>query len=142
MRVSTESVCLGFAGMSALGFLSYIIGIHNVTFTRSDGVIKQVGFLWAANWTLVFMVFLPVFLAFVSELVHSWKQEERRRHFDGTPEDSDRAWRDIIDASSGSFWAVFLICLLFAGVFQWIGVCLMPLIKGEVITRPIGAQSL
>ncbi|GAA5658188.1 hypothetical protein Brsp06_04572 [Brucella sp. NBRC 13694] len=119
-----------FAGMSALGFLSYIIGIHNVTFTRSDGVIKQVGFLWAANWTLVFMVFLPVFLAFVSELVHSWKQEERRRHFDGTPEDSDRAWRDIIDASSGSFWAVFLICLLFAGVFQWIGVCLMPLIKG------------
>lgn len=119
-----------FAGMSALGFISYIIGIHNVTFTRSDGVIKQVGFLWAANWTLVFMVFLPVFLAFVSELVHSWKHEERRRLFDGAPEESDRAWRQTIDASSGSFWAVFLICLLFAGVFQWIGVCLMPLIKG------------
>lgn len=119
-----------FAGMSALGFISYIIGIHNVTFTRSDGVIKQVGFLWAANWTLVFMVFLPVFLAFVSELVHSWKHEERRRLFDGAPEESDRAWRHIIDASSGSFWAVFLICLLFAGVFQWIGVCLLPLING------------
>lgn len=142
-----------FAGMSALGFISYIIGIHNVTFTRSDGVIKQVGFLWAANWTLVFMVFLPVFLAFVSELVHSWKHEERRRLFDGAPEDSDRAWRHIIDASSGSFWAVFLICLLFAGVFQWIGVCLVPLIDGggnyatdwgtiaivrpEIVTRPV-----
>ncbi|WP_247997932.1 RcgA family putative transporter [Brucella tritici] len=141
-----------FAGMSALGFISYIIGIHNVTFTRSDGVIKQVGFLSAANWTLVFMVFLPVFLAFVSELVHSWKHEERRRLFDGAPEDSDRAWRHIIDASSGSFWAVFLICLLFAGVFQWIGVCLVPLIDGggnyatdwgtiaivrpEIVTRP------
>lgn len=119
-----------FAGMSALGFISYIIGIHNVTFTRSDGVIKQVGFLWAANWTLVFMVFLPVFLALVSELVHSWKHEERRRLFDGAPEESDRAWRHIIDASSGSFWVVFLICLLFAGVFQWIGVCLLPLING------------
>ncbi|MFW7354677.1 MAG: RcgA family putative transporter [Brucella sp.] len=119
-----------FAGMSALGFISYIIGIHNVTFTRPDGVIKQVGFLWAANWTLVFMVFLPVFLALVSELVHSWKHEERRRLFDGAPEESDRAWRHIIDASSGSFWVVFLICLLFAGVFQWIGVCLLPLING------------
>ncbi|MFD1196853.1 RcgA family putative transporter [Brucella gallinifaecis] len=119
-----------FAGMSALGFLSYIIGIHNVTFTRSDGMIKQVGFLWAANWTLVFMVFLPVFLAFVSELVHSWKHEERRRLCDGAPQDSERAWRHIVDASSGSFWAVFLICLLFAGVFQWIGVCLVPLING------------
>lgn len=119
-----------FAGMSALGFLSYIIGIHNVTFTRSDGVSKQVGFLWAANWTFVFMVFLPLFLAFVSEVVHSWKHEERRRLFDGAPEESDRQWRHTIDASSGSFWAVFLICVLFAGLFQWIGVCLVPLING------------
>ncbi len=119
-----------FAGMSALGFLSFIIGIHNVKFTRSDGVSKQVGFLWAANWTLVFMVFLPLFLAFVFELVNSWKHEKRRGLVDGALEDSESAWKRIIDASSGSFWAVFLICLLFAGVFQWIGVCLMPLIKG------------
>lgn len=121
---------LVFAGMSALGFLSYIIGIHNVKFTRSDGVIKQVGFLWTANWTLVFMVFLPLFLAFVFELVHTWKYEERRRLLDDAHEDSKCAWWQIIDASSGSFWAVFLICLLFAGVFQWIGVCLVPLMNG------------
>ncbi|KAA9361487.1 RcgA family putative transporter [Ochrobactrum quorumnocens] len=142
-----------FAGMSALGFLSFMIGIHNVKFTRSDGVSKQVGFLWAANWTLVFMVFLPLFLAFVFELVNSWKHEKRRGLVDGALEDSESAWKRIIDASSGSFWAVFLICLLFAGVFQWIGVCLMPLIKGggnyatdwgtvaivrsEIVTRPV-----
>ncbi len=65
--------------MSALGFLSFIIGIHNVKFTRTDGVIKQVGFLWAANWTFVFMVFLPLFLAFVFELVNSWKHENGER---------------------------------------------------------------
>lgn len=116
--------------MSALGFLSYIIGIHNVSFTRSDGVIKQVGFLWAANWTLVFMVFLPLFLAFSSELVTSWKHEERPKFSEGTQQDSNRAWQTHIDALSSSFWAVFLICLLFAGVLQWIGVCLMPLING------------
>jgi hypothetical protein len=119
-----------FAGMSALGFFSYIIGIHNVSFTRSDGVIKQVGFLWAANWTLVFMVFLPLFLASVSELVTSWKHEERPKFSEGTQEDSNRAWQRIIDALSSSFWAVFLICLIFAGVVQWFGVCLMPLING------------
>ncbi|MCL7999734.1 hypothetical protein M8994_15930 [Brucella sp. 21LCYQ03] len=119
-----------FAGMSALGFLSYIIGIHNVSFTRSDGVIKQVGFLWASNWTLVFMVFLPLFLAFVSELVTSWKHEKRLKFAQGTRENSNLAWQSHIDALSSSFWAVFLICFLFAGVFQWIGVCLMPLING------------
>lgn len=119
-----------FAGMSALGFLSYIIGIHNVTFTRSDNVIKQVGFLWAANWTLVFMVLLPLFMAFVSELVTSWKNDKRSQFFEGAPEDCDSAWRQNIDAFSITFRAVFLICVLFAGVFQWIGVILTPLING------------
>lgn len=119
-----------FAGISALGFLSFIIGIHNVKYGRADGVVKQVGFLWAANWTFVFMVFLPLFLAFVSELVTSWKHEERSKLVRDGPDEGDHAWEHIIDASSYSFWAVFLICLLFAGLFQWIGVCLIPLIKG------------
>ncbi|MDN5926511.1 MAG: hypothetical protein L0I29_05495 [Hyphomicrobiales bacterium] len=119
-----------FAGISALGFLSFIIGIHNVNYDRADGVVKQVGFLWAANWTLVFMVFLPLFLASVSELVTSWKYEERSRLVSDGPDQGDHAWEHIIDASSYSFWAVFLICVLFAGLFQWIGVCLIPLIKG------------
>lgn len=96
-----------FAGISALGFLSFIIGIHNVNYDRADGVVKQVGFLWAANWTLVFMVFLPLFLAFVSELVSSWKYEERSRLVSDGPDQGDHAWEHIIDASSYSFWAVF-----------------------------------
>lgn len=120
-----------FAGMSALGFLSFMIGVHNVNYGRADGVVKQVGFLWAANWTFVFMVFLPLFLAFVSELVTSWKHEGRSKLVrDGDPNESALAWQCIIDASSYSFWSVFLICLLFAGLFQWIGVCVIPLIKG------------
>lgn len=120
-----------FAGISALGFLSFIIGIHNVKYGRVDGVVKQVGFLWAANWTFVFMVFLPLFLAFVSELVTAWKHEERSKlESNGDLNESCHAWERIIDALSYSFWAVFLICLLFAGLFQWIGVCLIPLIKG------------
>ena len=39
--------------------------------------------------------------------------------------------REIIEASSYSYWAVFLICVLFAGLFQWIGVSLIPLMKGS-----------
>lgn len=120
-----------FAGITALGFLSYITGIHNVTYGRVDGVVKQVGFLWAANWTFVFMVFLPLFLTFVSELVTYWKDDERPKlagH--GDRKEGDDAWERIVEGSSYAYWAVFLICVLFAGLFQWIGVCLIPLIKG------------
>ena len=33
-----------FAGITALGFLSYIIGIHNVTYGRADGSLSRLGF--------------------------------------------------------------------------------------------------
>jgi len=120
-----------FAGVTALGFLSYMTGIHSVTYGRADGVVKQVGFLWTANWTFVFMVFLPLLFAFVTELVTFWKDEGRPKLVaQGDKMESDDAWERSVEASSYSYWAVFLICVLFAGLFQWIGVSLIPLIKG------------
>lgn len=106
-------------------------GIHNVTYGRADGVVKQVGFLWAANWTFVFMLFLPLFFAFVTELVTFWKDEGRPKLVaHGDKMESDDAWARNVEASSYSYWAVFLICVMFAGLFQWIGVSLIPLMKG------------
>ncbi|MBZ9709539.1 hypothetical protein LB543_22765 [Mesorhizobium sp. ESP7-2] len=120
-----------FAGVTALGFLSYLTGIHSVTYGRADGVVKQVGFLWTANWTFVFMVFLPLFFAFVTELVTFWKDEGRPKLVaQGNKMESDDAWARNVEASSYSYWAVFLICVMFAGLFQWIGVSLIPLLKG------------
>lgn len=122
---------LVFAGITALGFLSYISGIHNVAYGRADGIVKQVGFIWAANWTFVFMVFLPLFFAYVTELVTFWKDEGRPKLVaQGEKLESDDAWARSVEASSYSYWAVFLICVLFAGLFQWIGVRLIPLMKG------------
>ncbi len=120
-----------FAGATALGFLSYITGIHNATYSRPDGLVKQVGFLWAPNWTLLFMVLLPLFFAFVIELLLFWKYEGRLKLVaQGDRMESDDAWACNVEAYSYSYWAVFLICVLFAGLFQWIGVSLIPLING------------
>jgi hypothetical protein len=120
-----------FAGMTGLGFLSYIIGIHSVTYERADGLVKQVGFLWAANWTLDFMVFLPLFFFFVIELLVFWKSEGRRKLAAQSDQmENNDAWLRNVDASSYTYWSVFLICVLFAGLFQWIGVSLIPLTKG------------
>lgn len=107
------------------------MGIHSVTYGRADGVVKQVGFLWTANWTFVFMVFLPLFFAFVTELVTFWKDDGRPKLVGNRNKmESDDAWARSVEASSYSYWAVFLICVLFAGLFQWIGVSLIPLMKG------------
>ncbi|WP_431523386.1 RcgA family putative transporter [Mesorhizobium captivum] len=120
-----------FAGAAALGFLSYITGIHDATYVRADGLVKQVGFLWAPNWTFLFMVLLPLFFAFVIELLVFWKNDGRLKLLaEGDEGQSDDAWAHNVEASSYSYWAVFLICVVFAGLFQWIGVCLLPLMKG------------
>lgn len=120
-----------FAGATALGFLSYVAGVHSADFKRVDGVVQQVGFLWAPNWTFVFMVLLPLFFVFVAELLLFWKNEGRVKLFapcDRT--EGPNAWPCIVEGSSATYWAVFLICLIFAGLFQWIEVCLIPLMDG------------
>ncbi|MGO4440990.1 RcgA family putative transporter [Rhizobium sp. RAF56] len=120
-----------FAGASALGFLSYIVGIHSAVYLRADNISKEVGFLWAPNWTFLFMVLLPLFFALVTELLAFWTKEGRAKLWawsDTTTSDDD--WARNVEGSSFSYWAVFLICVLFAGVFQWIGVCLIPLLEG------------
>ncbi|WP_430256989.1 RcgA family putative transporter [Neorhizobium sp. DAR64872/K0K18] len=120
-----------FAGASALGFLAYILGIHSAIYTRADGIVKQVGFLWAPNWTFLFMVLLPVFFVLVTELLVYWKNNGRMvlaGHGDRIR--SNRDWEHHLKAYSYSYWAVFVICIPFAGIFQWIAVDLIPLLKG------------
>lgn len=77
------------------------------------------------------MVLLPLFCAFVIELLGFWKNEARPKlAAQADRMQSDEAWERNVEASSYTYWAVFLICLLFAGLFQWIEVCLIPLVNG------------
>ncbi|MEX0343332.1 MAG: hypothetical protein AB3N20_00305 [Rhizobiaceae bacterium] len=140
LAASSESLFMGsplnlpvsvFAGAVALGFTSYFLGIHNVSFEQSEGYIKQVGFLWAPNWTFVFIAFMPLFFAFVADILAYWKIE-RRLNFpsQGGQKESSDAWTRKLEASSYTFWIVFIICIIFAGIFQWISIRLLPLIQG------------
>jgi hypothetical protein len=120
-----------FAGAAALNFAAYLIGLDWITYTRDDGVTKQVGFLSAPNWTLLFLIFLPLFFTFAVELLKFWKTNERSivRAYIGRPQ-VRRAWRSKVERSSTTYWAVFLICFLFAGLLQWTSLRLFPLMQG------------
>lgn len=120
-----------FAGAVALGFLSFIIGAHNVSYDLG-GIQKQVGYMWAPNWTVLFLVFLPLFMGFVVDTLLFWKREGRQimiEHIGST--ESVKPWMHHVEASSYTFWVVFLICSAFAGVIQWVGVRLGPLLSGD-----------
>lgn len=120
-----------FAGAVALQFLSYFLSVHSFTYVREDGVVKQVGFLWALNWTVLFVLLLPLGLAIVADLLAKWKNVSRPALVAGF-EDGARieTWSNRVAASGYTYWTVLLICVGFAGVFQWISVRLLPLLNG------------
>jgi hypothetical protein len=88
-----------FAGAVALGLSSYLLGIHNLTIGNSDDLLKQLGFMWAPNWTLLFMVFMPLFFAFIIELVVFWKDEGRLKFLvEADQADSDGGWTHKVES--------------------------------------------
>lgn len=118
-----------FAGATALGFLSYFMQIHSVTYRSTEGVLKQVGFLWAPNWTVLFMVLLPMFLFLSVEMLTFWRHEGRvKLSARGSGGVGYRSWGKVVDSYSQTHWAVLAICIVFAGAFQWVGVRLLPLL--------------
>jgi hypothetical protein len=120
-----------FAGAVALNFVAYLIGLDSITYVRGDGVTKQVGFHWAPNWTLLFLVFLPMFFFFAVDLLAFWKTRGRSVVLASTGRSQvKRTWRSKVDRSSATYWAVFLICFLFAGLLQWTSLRLIPLMRG------------
>jgi hypothetical protein len=120
-----------FAGAAALNFVAYLIGLDSITYVRDDGVTKQVGFHWAPNWTLLFLVFLPLFFMFAVDLLTFWKTRGRSVVLASTGRPQvTKAWRSKVERSSATYWAVFLICFLFAGVLQWTSLRLIPLMRG------------
>lgn len=122
-----------FAGAAALHFAANIIGIDRISYVRGDGVMKQVGFLSAPNWTLLFLVFLPLFFSFAVELLNFWKAHGRSTVLAKTDRPPvGRTWRSKIERSSATYWAVFLICFLFAGLLQWISLRLLPLLHEDI----------
>ena len=121
-----------FAGAVTLGFVSIFLGIHSVLYTREDGVLKQVGFLWAPNWSLLFTALMPLFFAFAVELLSYWKSEGRPQLLaagGGGGADNNAGWTRKVEASSYTYWVSLLVCVGFAGVFQWISVRLIPLLN-------------
>lgn len=127
-----------FAGSVALGLLSYFVNIHSVIYIAADGVSKQVGYLWALNWMFVFTLFMPLYLAFLTELLVYWKHDGRAKQLtEGNRIESQDGWMRSVEASSYTYWAVLLVCLLVVGLFQWIDRRLMPLMEGDLGSQPV-----
>ncbi|MGC1505583.1 MAG: hypothetical protein WA782_15755 [Sulfitobacter sp.] len=122
---------LVFACIVTLGFLTYLLGVHDVTYSPIVGLDKQVGFLWSPGWTFEGLVLLPLYLIVVTQTLKFWKVERtsalrmrRAKTLDAN------GWEHKVDSFSIAFWVIFLVCLLIVCTLQWVTAYLSPLMQG------------
>ena len=119
---------LVLAGSVTLGFIAYVMGVHSVTYAPREGMEKQVGFLWAPNWTILNMVLLPLYLIQVIDLLTFWKGTGRLRLL---PQRERKDWEQQVDSFSQSYWTILFICAALVFLVQWSGVYLRALLQGD-----------
>ncbi len=121
-----------WAGWVVLGFLTFIMGVHSVTYSPLEGLDKQVGLFWAPNWTLLVIVLLPMFLVVVTRLLVFWKKDARPKLTSGYGgKGTHDSWLRKVESFSVSHWAILLVCFGIVFALQWSGVHLRALLKGD-----------
>ncbi len=121
-----------FTCACALALIAFTLNIHSVLYTPDDGPTRQVGFLWAPNWTIVFVALLPLFLAILVEHLNCWLEEWRPRLLSLVPPDrAIRSWDRGLTKASYSFWVTFLVTVIIASGYNWTATHLIPLLRGD-----------
>jgi len=127
-----------FTGACALALIAFTLNIHSVMHTSGNGQARQVGFLWAPNWTIVFFVVLPLFLAILIELLNCWREDWRPRLLSLTlPNEQIGAWDRGVAKASYSFWVTFGVTVVVASGYNWLATHLIPLLEGDPGSWPI-----
>lgn len=121
-----------FTGACALGLIAFTLNIHSVIYADEDAAAKQVGFLWAPNWTIVFLILLPLFLALTIDLLRMWKENWRRELVELGA--STVSWNFRLKSASHTFWATLFITVVVASGYNWMATHLIPLVNGDVGT--------
>lgn len=127
-----------FTGACALALIAFTLNIHSVLYAPEGGHTKQVGFLWAPNWTIVFIALLPLFLSLLIELLRCWKEEWRPELVTlGDPASASDSWGYRLRAASYIFWTTIFITVALASVYNWTATHLSPLLNGDTGSWPV-----
>lgn len=127
-----------FTGACVLALIAFKLNVHSVVFTLENGTSKQVGFLWAPNWTIVFLAVLPMFLALVVDLMRCWTQIWRPAITIINSSSSDvESWDERVRAAAIAFWIVFFVTIGVASGYNWIATHLIPLLSGDTGGWPV-----
>lgn len=117
---------------AALSFAAFAAGKSNASYSPMSGLVKEVGYLWAPNWTVLNLVLLPLFIYLVSRLRAQWVDFERHGVLlsikDGQAATS---WNDLVGQHNGLVLLTLGFCTFVVFGLQWFSVHLPALLSGD-----------
>lgn len=127
-----------WASVAVLLYLGYLLGAHDVSYSPIPNVEKQVGLFWSPNWLLDKLVWLPLIVFTVSNLITAWREQWRPMLVTWYSEPAQTcSWDERLSAYSSSFVGITLVCFFVVFMLQWYGSYLQPLIQNDEGSRVI-----
>ncbi len=127
-----------WACQASVIFASYIVGSHIVAYSPVDGVSKQVGLLWSPNWLLDRLLWLPIMILLVADLIQRWRDEWRPiLAVQQDRQGSNTAWARKVEAYGTAFWVILIASVGIVFLVQWYGAYLRPLLRNDVGDRVV-----
>ena len=127
-----------WASVAVLLYLGYLVGAHNVSYSPIENVEKQVGLFWSPNWLLDKLIWLPLIVFTVSNLITTWREQWRPRMVAWCSESAQTcSWDERLSAYASSFVGITLVCFFVVFMLQWYGSYLQPLIQNDEGSRVI-----
>ena len=127
-----------WASVAVLLYLGYLLGAHDVSYSPIHNVEKQVGLFWSPNWFLDKLIWLPLIVFTVSNLITSWKEQWRPLLVAWCTETAQTcSWDKRLSAYASSFVGITLVCIFIVFMLQWYGSYLQPLIQNDEGSRVI-----
>ena len=119
----------------SLGIISQIIGINSVVLLSSEGFYRQVGYLWAPNWTITFFLLLPLFILFASRGLTTWREHI---YVSSTKaEEQTQGFMSQVVSYRSIFLAIFFVTVILASLSNWYLMYIQPLMTSNVQRIPL-----
>lgn len=127
-----------WASVAVMLYLGYLIGAHNVFYSPIQNVEKQVGLFWSPNWLLDKLIWLPLIVFTVSNLITTWREQWRSMLVAWSSKSVQTcSWDERLSAYASSFVGITLVCFFVVFMLQWYGSYLQPLIQNDEGSRVI-----
>ena len=105
-------------GALCLILAAYSINAHSIHIPLVDGTLKQIGYVWAANWTITFLILLPLFVSLVSEHIRLAEKFDMELSF--------------LRRSSSCYWVIFFGTFIIASCLNWYVAYYKPVTSGDI----------